>query len=409
MNKIATDPVPDPDNSSPLGQSSFNGLRGQLVPLPRNMLTSETSIKQLIESIEQGSFSLEEKIRFLEQNNLLPFVAGAPLSGEMPLLIDIDDDLQQITYYHITENIPDVDLNGDIDKVLATVSPVLLATIPDPNLIFSYRKLHEHAPVETGENAVQLFSYGKRITRYMGVSVTWDQGVDKRVWTTNIDTVHFLKNIRTAGVFSDPGLESLLEIGIGGGGITKTLCMRAPSVKNMYATDISASALLCARRNIDPVLKPDQTLTCYLGKGIKEIEVSVDALFVNPPYVPAEEPFTEADPYRGTGLIREIIATGANFLNKAKPSAAVYMQLSSLADKDFDSYLQQFGGWKVETVGDPLFVPLKILKISENQKWLDFLVREHGLVDSSDLLRETGFQYWHTIRTLKLTPLADSK
>lgn len=57
----------------------------------------------------------------------------------------------------------------------------------------------------------------------------------------------------------------------------------------------------------------------------------------------------------------------------------------------------------LEAVGPPLEVPLKILTVQTARDWTRFLVEEHGLVRSQARLRETGFEFWHTLSVLRLT------
>jgi methylase of polypeptide subunit release factors len=250
---------------------------------------------------------------------------------------------------------------------------------------------------------MQLYMWGKRITRYRGVCTTWDQAVDKQVWCTNIDTVYFLQQLFDAGVLARQDVRTAMEVGVGGGAIAKTLAVYLAGLHELTVTDISPYALVCAKRNILPVLQDGQRLHLYLGKGIRSIAAQVDLLVVNPPYIPHMQRPDATDPYRGTGLIQEIVDIGVDYLSPANPQAAIYMGMSSLAERDLQTYLAQTERVAVERLGTPKEVPLKILAVNENQEWLAFLEREHGLVRSPKRLKEEGYEFWHTLSVLKLT------
>ena len=168
-------------------------------------------------------------------------------------------------------------------------------------------------------------------------------------------------------------------------------------------TDISPYALVCAKRNITPVLRPDQRLHLYLGKGIRSITAQVDLLVVNPPYIPHRHKPDAVDPYRGTGLIQEVLTIGQQYLNPSNPKAAMYMGMSSLAAKDVQAYRRANPALHIETVGAPRDVPLKILQVNEQQEWITFLEQEHGLLRSPERLAAEGFEFWHTLSVLKIT------
>lgn len=110
------------------------------------------------------------------------------------------------------------------------------------------------------------------------------------------------------------------------------------------------------------------------------------------------------DPYRGTGLIREILEIGLDRLNPVNPQAVIYLGMSSLAERDLAAYLRGNSRVNVERLGEPEEIPLKILNVNEKRDWIDFLVREHGLVYSPQRGRNEGFEFWHKISVLKITP-----
>jgi hypothetical protein len=75
----------------------------------------------------------------------------------------------------------------------------------------------------------------------------------------------------------------------------------------------------------------------------------------------------------------------------------------SLAERALEAYLENNPHVKMARIGEPILVRLKILKISENQKWLDFLIMEHGLVHDTTDTKQTGHEFFHKISMIMLT------
>lgn len=382
-------------------REGFQEQNDDLVSLPRNILCGEAAIREMLAALDAAPIPLEEKVRQIENNELWPFLTGSRLKPEFRFQLEIADGLDELRLYKIDGLLDEHQLNSACS--LDGVPKTLLATVPNPVLLFSAESIYKYADNGFREMLTQLYAEGRRISTYRGVSVTWDQSIDRKVWTTNIDTVNFINELFVDGVFSRGDIKQSLEIGVGGGGISKTVVAQVPQLEEHTATDISTYALMCAKRNIDPVLRPDQKLNLYLGKGLRSISASVDLLLVNPPYIPHMQKPDAVDPYRGTGLIKEIVEMGLDYLNPDSPNAAIYLGMSNLADKDLAEYLAANPRVKMHVIGTPREVPLKILNVNENKEWIEFLKRDHGLVCSEERLKNEGFEFWHTISVVKLT------
>lgn len=383
------------------GDHDFLDDNPELARLPLGIVTGDRERAAYIEAIERSTASLTDKIRKLDERDLIPLVLGARLKPDNFIFLKIADDISRLDICRVCRTIDAQELNSEIS--LKEGDFKVLATVPNPRLLFSVHDISKFSSPEVLEQVGQLYTHGRRITQYMGVNVTWDQSVDSRVWTTNIDTVNFLDALAKDGVFERADVKRSMEVGVGGSAISKVILSRLPSIEEHIATDISANALACAKRNIEPILTDKQKLSLYLGKGLKSIEAEVDLLIVNPPYIPHLQKPDAVDPYRGTGLIKEVIEQGLAHLNKSNPAAAIYLGMSSVGQKDFDEYLAQHPEIKAEEIGQRRRVPLKILDVSIDQSWIKFLKEEHGLIDSSELLRSEGFRYWHDIYVVKLT------
>lgn len=378
----------------------WNSASPTLERVQHSILTSERQIVNSLRELDPSS-SLAATIESLHSLELLPLITGSRLRDPIQLLIRVNDDLSELELCRI-KNPP---LPEALDKKInpSELEVEVLAKIPDPNLLYSINDISQYGNNSLAKEQIgQLFSLGRRLTEYRGVLISWDQSVDRRVWTTNIDTLNIINAMSADGVFDRSSIRRAIEIGVGGGGISKTLVQKLPNLYEMIATDISAYALMCARRNITPVLTAERSLTLYLGKGLRELDTSADLIVVNPPYIPHLLKPDSQDPYRGTGLIKEIVDLGRSKLNQGNPEAAIYLGMSSLAEKDLQEYLLSHPEVNVSPVGERKRVPLKILAVNENKEWIDFLIREHGLIYNPDSEKSGGFPFWHEIYTLKL-------
>lgn len=99
------------------------------------------------------------------------------------------------------------------------------------------------------------------------------------------------------------------------------------------------------------------------------------------------------------GYCVEVIEIGERLLNPQNPNACICMALSNLALRDFEEALRNTPRLRAERIGDPFIAPLKILAVNENQSWIDFLTREHGLRSSPPEGVHGRFPYWHELTT----------
>src|SRR3989338_5258784 len=272
--------------------------------------------------------------------------------------------------------------------------------------------IDKHLTTEQKATIQRIWPQNKRYTRYRGITVSWDADVDKDVWTTNIDTVFLHKRLEDSGLLRSVNIKRAGEIGVGGGHGATMLGLRIPNLKELIMTDISMYALRTSKRNALPYLTnisrrgPPVRLRTYLGKGLETIEDYIDLLMINPPYIPTSpyETRPHTDPYRGTGLIREVLSKGIEKLNPRNSDASLIINISSLAQKDFDKYVEEFGSrLEIEKVGEPLEVPLKIRSI--DQRWKDWLVHE-GLLRFDPAAGEDQEAYWHTLQVYRIRPKA---
>ena len=139
--------------------------------------------------------------------------------------------------------------------------------------------------------------------------------MDKDVWTTNIDTLVIHRALEDSELLQKIGdIKKAGEIGVGGGHISTLLATLFQGLRELCISDISLYALRTAKRNILPFLQTQTRFRTFLGQGLGAMSHDLDLLVVNPPYIPVSpfETRPHTDPYRGTGLIREILEKRAS-------------------------------------------------------------------------------------------------
>jgi len=346
-----------------------------------------------------------------------PDIRIAQRKGSLPLFIDISDDLKTLTYYEVLDDSKVFRADGSVQYGLlseANGSLRKIASFPSSYLVSPIKWIHEHLKnTPQGDTIEKIWSQGKRYTRYHGITTSWDMQADRDVWTTNIDTVFIHQRLLEAGVLSlrQDKVKKITEVGVGGGHIASVLAATYPTAE-MAVTDISSYALSTTLLNIaanhPQGVAALEHVRKYWGKGIAALDDDQDLIVVNPPYIPAA-PFENGltnDPYRGTGLIREILKDGVKKLNSHNPQAGIYINISSLAGKDVQAYLQEFGDKiDIEPIGEPLRVPLKIRWMSE--KWKQWLLNVNGGLERDENLATDREEYWHTLQMYRIRPKAE--
>ncbi|MBF0522969.1 MAG: NAD+ synthase [Candidatus Omnitrophica bacterium] len=418
-----------------VGAASANDLvvlKGDLAMLPRNVkeslghpdgkdqqVTWEAVAKKKRRDKDPVEILDAHEVSFLPINPVADFEARefpdikiADRKGRLSLLIDISDDLKTLTYYQVLDDSKVFTKDGAVHYETLNESNGSIrkiASFPSSYLVSPRKWMLKHFKNSSkGKLIEQIWPQGKRYTRYKGITTSWDMDVDKDVWTTNIDTIFLHQRLFQSGALSLPKnkIKKAAEIGSGGGHLSALLAKSFPKAQ-ISITDISSYALSTTLLNIianhpqgraflDHVKK-------YWGKGIAVLEDNQDLIVVNPPYVPIApfEKNAQNDPYRGTGLIREIIKDGWKKLNPNNPEAAIYIDISSLAMNDVRQYLDEFGDNIVfEPVGKALEVPLKIRWMSE--EWKQWLLKENGGLKHVENPRTDQEEYYHTLQTYRI-------
>lgn len=394
----------------------FESARLNAAPMTRERITAELdavargelrSKNQIVELYNQlGNVDTHHRA-LSERLGLGHLVEERPLEFTPTLLIQIDPDLRWLKYGEITEDISVQDLNprNQSGRLFAKdLHFKHLITVPNPTLISpSLNALVKNGSLADGDRVMQMIRLNDRLTFLGDIPATWNGTLEPKVWSTNIDTVNFVKWLRLEGVFNHE-IHRSAEIGVGIGGISQALLHDNPAIEHHVITDISAEALNATIRNLRPYISEDR-LTWYLGKGVRTLDHqgSYDLIITNPPYIPHPEGHDAVDPYRGTGLIRELFERAPFLLNRDNPNAAIYIQLSNLSMNDLARYQKEFPDIEVTAVGQETEVPLKIWGVSREEAWIEFL-KSQGLIDRPDLAETTGLRYYHRISAIRLRP-----
>ncbi|MCX6011948.1 MAG: methyltransferase, partial [Chloroflexi bacterium] len=340
---------------------------------------------------------------FQEQAREIPVILPAVRKGGLSLVIEVSEDLKSLDYSEVIDDSGVFASDGSVQY--GELKTRHLVRLPSSHLLSPERYMRAHLKGRVKKTVERIWPQGKRYTRYLNTIASWDKEVDKDVWTTNIDTVYLIRCLKDAEWLIRGNIKRIVEIGIGGGHVLVFLSSLLDKVKEIIMTDISIYALRAAKRSIMPFFPEGVRLRAYLGIGLGTVkECKADLIVVNPPYIksPPFDTLPHTDPYRGTGLIREIVKDGIYKLNSKNPEASIVINISSLAGDDFNQYAQEFGyRLIIEKMGEPLRVPLKIKAIS--QEWKDWLV-EQGWLEFNAQAAADQEPYWHTLQAYRIRP-----
>ncbi len=307
-----------------------------------------------------------------------------PLPRHVDLYIRASDDLATLELFRVPSAVrPEGFLLPEVDSLTP------LARIPSNGLL--YPELHIARRLKDFDlisRLITLYGRGRRYTEYDGVVTDYDQAVDQDVWCANIDTLLALRNLKAEGILNDPALQKVVEVGVGGGHISCALAAKLPNLQELYFTDISPFALRCTDRNLQRYPRRGLNTHAFLGKGIAGLPDGFDLLICNPPYIPIapHQNQDEKDPYRGTGLIRELIHIGHSKAQR------VIIPVSGMALADIRRYAEE-AGKRLVFHSDGTEVPLKIEHV--DPAWVRWLVAQGGLKIKDE--RRHLYRYWHTL------------
>ena len=227
----------------------------------------------------------------------------------------------------------------------------------------------------------KLFESPIRITEYDEVVFEFEQRKYPGVWGPNIDTLLFCRALKKMN-FSD--VKTIVEIGSGSGFITKYFLekIKAPKLKEGILVDFNTHAIRCSKDNIN-----DSRVKFIVGNGVAYTKSKkFDLILCNPPYVPRPKSVDD-NPYEGTGLLKYLKENVIGLLN---PKGRIITNISSLCEKEINGIMKKSGVSARKL--DSLVVPLKVLNILNNKKWMNYLLK-HGLKKQ----RKNGYDYWQKI------------
>jgi tRNA1(Val) A37 N6-methylase TrmN6 len=397
-------------------QFSKQEIDKELSEIKRGDLRTSGEIKELYHLLRNAS---AEQRNLAEDLGLGLLTIGRPLKECPEFVIQVAPDMSEIRYGLLNKidcptNLSDLN-PSDKNSALFDLLPKVdwLISVYKPTLVTPYLSvLWENCnnDIEKATKIETLEKQGQRLTYYGDMPLTWDKSVDRRAWSFNTDTAHLCHWLTTDNAFGKE-VKKTAEIGCGMGGLSAHLLNSCSNIEKHVITDICPEAINGTVRNIKPYTN-DVVVDWQLGKGIKRLtECGIfDLIVSNPPYLLKKgesasehifDPTDDSHRYGGTRLIREFFEYAPLLLNPDNKNAAIYFQCSNLSLRDIEIYKKEFPNIKIELVGGPKEVPLKIWNLEGDNEWIDYL-KEFGLKDSDELAKETGNRYFHQILAFKL-------
>ncbi|MBF0217016.1 MAG: radical SAM protein, partial [Candidatus Omnitrophica bacterium] len=328
-----------------------------------------------------------------------------PIERNLELYVHMSDDLETVTLYKVTGD--DGVYTPGLAPDYSRLRKELIASFPSFHLMFPDNYVAKHFSGITLSRILTLFARGGKYTEYRGVVTNNDARVDLDTWSTNIDTVFLHKTLEEKGILNRGDIKTVMEVGVGGGHVSAACAAKLPGLKELIMTDVSLYSLMAAKRNTAPLCESlGVKVRTFLGKGVSKIEAKADLIVLNPPYLPTP-PWENGpagaldDPFKGTGLMREMVRDGMSKLNPDNPDAGIIMNYSELAQEDMDNYLRAYGQMvDVEVLSEGFKVPLKIERM--DARWMDWLAERGLIVD--DKAPKDGFKYWHSLKVVRIRP-----
>jgi predicted metal-dependent phosphoesterase TrpH/methylase of polypeptide subunit release factors len=344
---------------------------------------------------------IKEKRELVRVDNIPP----AESLGKGGLVISVSDDLEYVEYYEVLDDSGARRDDGTIDTGKMKLKS--LARVKTFHLVYPDKYLEKELDAAAYAKLNALFTSGAKYTLFRGVVTSHDGRVDMDTWSANADTLFLHKVLEGSGMFNMSGVKTFAEVGAGTGHNALAALKNYTELEKLVVTDVSLYSLMAAKRNLMPYMAgKNVSLETWLGKGIKKLGNDIDVMLINPPYLPAA-PWDMGlsgqgeDPYKSTGLMKEIIAEGVRHLNPENPEAAIVMNYSSLAQDDFMEYKRAYGKLvDIDVLSEGHMVPLKVE--NADKRWLDWM-KDKGLI-VREKTPEGGFKYWHRLNVVRIKP-----
>jgi release factor glutamine methyltransferase len=253
-----------------------------------------------------------------------------------------------------------------------------LHTLDNPVLMRDHYRVTQLEDTVLRDTLLALYESPQKIVEYDGVSLKFDEDKYPGVWSPSIDTMLFLKALRSAELGSP---KSAVEVGAGSGYIAKYLLEKQPSLEEMTLIDINPNAEACWRDNIS-----SPKARFVIGEAQKGLAGQYDLIVCNPPYVPRPKSIDD-NAYEGLGLAAHLIANADNLLTQR---GKLIINLSNLSMSTLSPLINQAG--LDAKVLEEMEVPLKVFNILNNKEWMAYL-----LADGLRKQRHDGYDYWQTI------------
>jgi len=261
-----------------------------------------------------------------------------------------------------------------------------VVTFDNPVLVTDNYKIGQLEPA-LRDTVFALYASPIKTTDYDKTILDFEQKKYPGVWGPSVDTVLFCRALEGVNL---EDVKTAVEVGSGSGFISKRVLEKAPNLEEMTLIDLNKYALKCAKDNIK-----DERTELVTGNAIAHMEgKKYDLIICNPPYIPRPKSIDD-NPYEGISLLLYLISQAKEHLTE---QGSLITNISSLCQ---DIAGEVIAGADVEFKGlDAMDVPLKVYNVLNNKEWMDFLLKEKGLVKD----RHDGYDYWQTISIIEIRP-----
>lgn len=262
-----------------------------------------------------------------------------------------------------------------------------VASFSNPVLVTDAWKIGRLDPVRR-DTVFALYQSSLRVTHFGETSIRFDEDRYQGAWGPSIDTLllsHVIDRLDLDRV------RAAAEPGCGSAFLAAVIRDRAKALERLDVMDIHPGAVLCAKDH----LGSDRRVRVVHGDAMGSLESGTyDLIVCNPPYVP--RPATiEDNAYEGLGLAVELVQRARELL---RPGGRLLLMVSSLSEATLNQAIDRANCVREDLASRT--VPLKVHPIVNNPVWLEFLLRQRGLVDEE----RDGYTYWHQITVASVMP-----
>jgi len=268
----------------------------------------------------------------------------------------------------------------------------VVAVINEPKSAFDFWGVLDDVDARARNYLKAILATGHKLVYHRGTLIHVDRRVDMGVFGPSIDTLVMAELLGQELLErADGHVKSALEVGCGNGLVTVSLHQHLKSLVDLVALDVDFEAVACTRRNwratAERSLGREDARTYFVTGPFRAdlLQEKFDLVVCNPPYIPLPPEYRGDGPVAeffravgGTELLKEVVGAAPDLLTD---SGQMLLMVSELSLREAEEALPKGHRMRRPLGDNGVDVLFDVEAVLGRPEWVEFLVRERGLVE----------------------------